>query len=180
MSQEPKVTRFGADPTVDQELATKFYVDNTGGGGADRGCRAFNSVSVSIADGAPVFVDLDSEDYDTDGYHNPAVNPSRLTIPSGLAGKYMVGLGCEFATNAVGIRIATVQLNGALGTTLVDFRLGAIAGFFTAMSGSGIFNLAVGDFIELRVLQNSGAALDLLRIVSSSIILWLQKVDRGG
>jgi len=32
MSQEPKVTRFGADPTVDQELATKAYVDNTGGG----------------------------------------------------------------------------------------------------------------------------------------------------
>jgi len=33
MSQEPKVTRFGADPTVDQELATKAYVD-AGGGGA--------------------------------------------------------------------------------------------------------------------------------------------------
>jgi len=27
MSNEPKVTRFGADPTVDQELATKAYVD---------------------------------------------------------------------------------------------------------------------------------------------------------
>jgi len=32
MSQEPKVTRFGADPTVDQELATKAYVDNSSGG----------------------------------------------------------------------------------------------------------------------------------------------------
>jgi len=32
MSQEPKVTRFGADPTVDQELATKAYVDSSGGG----------------------------------------------------------------------------------------------------------------------------------------------------
>jgi len=34
MSQEPKVTRFGADPTVAQELATKAYVDAGGGGGA--------------------------------------------------------------------------------------------------------------------------------------------------
>ncbi len=33
MSQEPKVTRFGADPTVDQELATKAYVDNSSPGG---------------------------------------------------------------------------------------------------------------------------------------------------
>jgi len=33
MSQEPKVTRFGADPTINQELATKAYVDNASGGG---------------------------------------------------------------------------------------------------------------------------------------------------
>jgi len=32
MSQEPKVTRFGALPTVDAELATKAYVDSGGGG----------------------------------------------------------------------------------------------------------------------------------------------------
>jgi len=36
MSNEPKVTRFGADPTVDQELATKAYVDAGGGGGDKR------------------------------------------------------------------------------------------------------------------------------------------------
>jgi len=33
MSQEPKVTRFGALPTVDAELATKAYVDSGGGAG---------------------------------------------------------------------------------------------------------------------------------------------------
>jgi len=33
MSQEPKVTRFGALPLIDSELATKAYVDSGGGGG---------------------------------------------------------------------------------------------------------------------------------------------------
>jgi len=33
MSQEPKVTRFGVDPTVAQELATKNYVDTSSSGG---------------------------------------------------------------------------------------------------------------------------------------------------
>jgi len=33
MSQEPKVTRFGVDPLVPQELATKAYVDAGTGGG---------------------------------------------------------------------------------------------------------------------------------------------------
>lgn len=28
-----QVTRFGPNPTVDREVATKFYVDNSGGGG---------------------------------------------------------------------------------------------------------------------------------------------------
>jgi len=33
MSQEPKVTRFGASPLIDSELATKAYVDAGGGSG---------------------------------------------------------------------------------------------------------------------------------------------------
>jgi len=33
MSQEPKVTRFGALPLIDSELATKAYVDSSSGGG---------------------------------------------------------------------------------------------------------------------------------------------------
>jgi len=54
MSQEPKVTRFGADPTVDQELATKAYVDSSGGGGG----RAFlgsYGINTSHAGNANVF-----------------------------------------------------------------------------------------------------------------------------
>jgi len=42
MSNEPKVTRFGADPTVDQELATKAYVDAGGGGGGNDIIGGFN------------------------------------------------------------------------------------------------------------------------------------------
>jgi len=41
MSNEPKVTRFGALPTVDAELATKEYVDNSSGGGVSRFFFAF-------------------------------------------------------------------------------------------------------------------------------------------
>jgi len=45
MSQEPKVTRFGADPTVDQELATKAYVDAGGGSGVGFVIGSFRSGS---------------------------------------------------------------------------------------------------------------------------------------
>jgi len=43
MSQEPKVTRYGVDPLVDQELATKAYVDNSSGGSGLTFARIFLS-----------------------------------------------------------------------------------------------------------------------------------------
>jgi len=55
MSQEPKVTRFGADPTVDQELATKAYVDAGGGGGDKRVLLGDNGMSASYSSNSERF-----------------------------------------------------------------------------------------------------------------------------
>jgi len=57
LSQEPKVTRFGADPTVPQELATKAYVDSGGGGsGAFLIGAAMTSNGTHSNDYHPIFV----------------------------------------------------------------------------------------------------------------------------
>jgi len=60
MSQEPKVTRFGADPTVDQELATKAYVDAGGGGGTGRSLIGGVTASLNAQNTFffPLYVDL--------------------------------------------------------------------------------------------------------------------------
>jgi len=57
MSQEPKVTRFGVDPTVAQELATKAYVD-AGGGGGQTFAKVVKSVDETI-DTSTTFQDDD-------------------------------------------------------------------------------------------------------------------------
>jgi len=48
MSNEPKVTRFGADPTLEQELATKAYVDAGGGGGGALFARVVKTADESV------------------------------------------------------------------------------------------------------------------------------------
>jgi len=48
MSQEPKVTRFGALPTVDAELATKAYVDAGGGGTGQTFAKVVKSIDETL------------------------------------------------------------------------------------------------------------------------------------
>jgi len=173
----PLVTRFGADPLLDLEVANKRYVDASGGG-ADHGCRAFHSVAQSIANLTVVTLALDSENYDTDAYHDLVVNNERLTIPVGLAGKYMLGGGVQFAVNAVGSRLMAVTLNGV--SQLLVLRFNADASGFTTITSSTIFDLAVGDFITLQVFHDAGVAIDVNRASQQSPVLWCQKVDLGG
>jgi len=58
MSQEPKVTRYGALPIVDAELATKAYVDSGGGSGLTF-ARIIKSVDETINNDATLHNDLE-------------------------------------------------------------------------------------------------------------------------
>jgi len=173
----PLVTRFGADPLLDLEVANKRYVDASGGG-SDHGCRIFHSIAQSVTNLVPLTCAFDSEDYDTDSYHDTVTNNTDIVIPVGLDGKYMVGGGVQFDVNAVGTRLIAVTNN--VGINLAVLRFNADATGFTSVALSGIFDLAVGDVITLRAFQDSGGALNINRVADASVILWVQKVDRGG
>jgi len=149
-----------------------------GGGGADHGCRIFHSVNQSVANLTVFTSAFDSENYDTDAYHDLVVNNSDITIPAGLAGKYLVGAGAQWDVNAVGTRLIAVTLNGV--TNLVVLRFGADPTGFTTITSTGIFDLIVGDIITFRAFQDSGVALNINRVPEQSVVLWCQKVDSAG
>jgi len=60
MSQEPKVTRFGALPTVDAELATKAYVDASSGGASPRSLISlmYSTVDLDAIRFCPLYCNL--------------------------------------------------------------------------------------------------------------------------
>lgn len=132
------------------------------GGGSTptfHGVRARASADTALTSGAVVYVGFDAADeYDTDAYHNPASNNTRLTVPASLAGYYHIHAG-SFTSASPGAGYPVIRKNG---TTIMG------NGSYGADTGAGSYSigmtllLAVGDYVEfgIRVGAGSKSALD--------------------
>lgn len=124
------------------------------------GCKIFNAGTQSVNGTAAIL--FGSEEYDTDAYHDTGSNTSRITIPSGLAGKYDLNAG----TTSDNSNIARMYWRKN-GSTIIRGGFG-FAGANGA-NGDRIItakaDLAVADYVELMVVTaaaaNIGHASDL-------------------
>jgi hypothetical protein len=99
-----------------------------------------------------------TDHYDTDGFHDPATNNSRITIPTGLGGYYLVyGLN-TWDTNATGRRFCELKKNGTKIFTSNGFGPNSTAAPSNMISI--VLNLSAGDYVEYQVWQSSGGNLD--------------------
>jgi hypothetical protein len=122
------------------------------------GVSVTNTVAQSIANNTNTALTFNSEDFDTSGYHSTSTNTSRLTVPAGKAGYFLVTANLVFALNATGGRDLYFAKNGSA----VRYAAG-IAGngtYYVGQNLSMIFNLAVNDYIELFCKQTSGGSLN--------------------
>jgi hypothetical protein len=125
------------------------------------GCALTKSVAQSIANASEVTILFDTEDYDTDGFHSTSSNTSRITIPTGKGGKYLVTM--QAMVNSVGYPTqGGFNKNGA---NLITTYTAAVAGSGQpsrpCVQISQQFSLAAGDYIELFIYQATGAAADV-------------------
>lgn len=97
--------------------------------------------------------------YDTDAFHDPSSNNSRITIPTGKGGYYLIYGAWQWDNNATGRRIIYITKNNNI--------MYSTAGFSPANGPqypnnfiSVVLNLAVADYVELEVYQNSGGNLN--------------------
>lgn len=104
-------------------------------------------------------INWDAEDTDSDAFHDTVTNNSRLTVPTGLGGVYLLFSMVTFASAGAGWRTtAQFRKNGA--TTL----FGAAAP--TDASGAAphgvtitdIVTLAATDYVEVQAKQDSGGS----------------------
>jgi hypothetical protein len=138
--------------------ATALEWGTAAGGSTFSGCRVTNSVAQTTSNATRLALTFDTESFDTDAFHSTSSNTSRMTIPAGKAGKYLVTAGTTFATNANGNRETYIFLNGAIYSSV--FQPGTSVGS-TSISISDTLNLAVGDYVEIRVEQDSGSSVDV-------------------
>ncbi len=109
----------------------------------------------------------DTEQYDTDGFHSTSTNTSRITIPSGKGGYYLLTSHIALDdSSGTGDRSTQFWLNGVdTGKSYVNLQ-GTSSGF-TAMANSYIIYLSVGDYVEAGIRQASGTSKNVDRTLSN-------------
>ena len=125
------------------------------------GASAYRNASQTISNATETALTFNSENYDTDSFHDNSTNNTRMTVPAGKAGKYLITANTTFTNNATGQRIVYVYV----GATLVHTSgpaIGGSASIDLGISTSYVANLAVADIVEVRAYQNSGGSLAIL------------------
>jgi hypothetical protein len=133
---------------------------------SNKGCFLYLSADATTTSGTEPITAWTAESWDTDSFHSLTTNTSRITIPTGLGGKYLALLNIQFNANSTGRRISAIKVNG---TTVRDTEMGTptSSGYLNAPI-STILNLSAGDYIESSSYQTSGGSLTLIGTAARS------------
>jgi len=124
------------------------------------GCMAVASAAQTIANSTDTAVAFGGTDlYDTDGFHDPSTNNSRITIPTGKGGKYRFETMIRWDGNSSGARSIKFYINGSEGQTV--YRAPAFAAGAVINTPSFTLNLSAGDYVQIYVNQTSGGNVDI-------------------
>jgi hypothetical protein len=122
-------------------------------------CNAYHNTTQAIGNSSFTTLNLNSEDIDVGTMHDNVTNNSRITIPTGGAGLYLLYGKTTWAANATGVRALQILKNGA--TTLAQHNaMNATAGDDVNVTVFAFVVLAAADYVELQGFQNSGGNLN--------------------
>lgn len=120
--------------------------------------RVFNNAALATVSGTNLILTFNSERFDTDTIHDTVTNNSRLTCKT--AGVYQISASVDWAANATGQRHVDLLLNATTMIAAVEADAAA-GGRPTSQVVTALYSLAVNDYVEVRVLQNSTVGLNI-------------------
>lgn len=119
--------------------------------------RVYNDAALTIATATGTNLTFNSERYDEGGFHSTAANTDRLVAP--ITGLYLMTGHIQWASNATGVRGILIFLNDA--TVIAWDTDAAVSGSVMEQSISTLYRLTAGNYVTLRVFQNSGGNLNV-------------------
>lgn len=140
----------------------------------DIGARVYNDANINVSGSSDTYLTFNQERYDTDAIHSTLTNTGRLTCNT--AGKYLIIGLVQWIDNATGQRQVWVRLNGTtdIGRNLIP----AVAvPNLIRQQVSTIYELNVGDYVELGVYQNAGTTLSITSVGNRSPEFMMQLIS---
>jgi hypothetical protein len=113
------------------------------------GCEIRKTVAQSVASASYTTVTWDTETFDTDAFHSNTTNNSRITIPTGKGGYYLIYWNIGLSGSAVAI---SLDKNGGVYKRSGGYSTGGGVGYY---ANTEIMSLAAGDYIEVAVYTTS-------------------------
>lgn len=130
---------------------------------AFEGARVHSTTNQTTNNSTQTPLSFDTVDFDTDVMF-ALVAPDRLTVRT--AGVYVMIGNFLYAANATGQRQANITRNGDHASSIFLARnvlpANTVPFIGTAVNVSAVWSLAVGEYVQLLALQQSGGALDVL------------------
>lgn len=141
-------------------------------------CRATKSAHQTISHNTLTTVTFDTEDFDVGNLHDTVTNNSRFTVPVGGDGIYLIVAQASWTgRNASGGRLgAYIYKNGTTRIGIQEETPDATTGdgnLGTSFSAVAGVSLVAGDYIEMKVQQNTGGNFDLLGITADLTSLFI-------
>lgn len=121
---------------------------------------ARRAANLSCANNTDVTLTLPTEDYDyAFEFHSTTTNSERITIPSGLSGRYLICCMAQFDANATGGRVLILYKNGVAQDIGSSF---AASAFQARLTYTVVLDLVGGtDYLHNIVRQTSGGNLNI-------------------
>ncbi len=116
------------------------------------GCQAVaNNFSFSYTQYAEVKIPFATADaFDTDGFHDPATNNTRITIPAGKGGKYLFTASGFFSTQNTYANMRPLKNNASVRDYYTFQFITSFTGTQNGQfNGSCVIEMAAGDYLEV-------------------------------
>jgi len=124
------------------------------------GCSLYkNTTAQTLSSGTATAISFNAEEFDTDAFHDNSTNNTRITIPTGKGGKYIIISAIVFASNTTGIRTISIYKNGS--SLLDTYQHAPTPSAAARCEVTNILSLNAGDYIETYAAQQSGGNLDV-------------------
>lgn len=121
-------------------------------------CSVFDAGGQTVTNDTITSLSADSENFDNDAMHSTVTNTGRITVQT--AGRYEFYARVNFQANSTAAKRRVIQLRKNGTTTFTVMSVPNVEdGNSQTISGALKDTMGVGDYYEVRALQNSGISL---------------------